>query len=109
MAGQILPTVLLHLESVGSLTRTLLIGYELLGAVLGLAIAYIAYRGYQRNDSRPMLFIAIGFASILGVPTVGIVLDFAGIPIPDLPAQLIVQTAEVAGLLSIIYALRMET
>ncbi|MEF8855701.1 MAG: hypothetical protein V5A24_09460, partial [Haloarculaceae archaeon] len=42
-------------------------GY-LLAAILGLFIAYQAYRGYRRNDSRPMLFISLGFVLALGVP-----------------------------------------
>jgi hypothetical protein len=30
-------------------------------AVLGLAVGYVAYRGYRRNESLPMLFVAAGF------------------------------------------------
>ncbi|MCW8173191.1 hypothetical protein D8S78_19205 [Natrialba swarupiae] len=33
-------------------------------------IAYIAYRGYRRNESRPMLYLSTGFVLVLGVPFV---------------------------------------
>ncbi|AGB39123.1 DUF7521 family protein [Natronococcus occultus] len=33
--------------------------------VLGLAIIAIAIQGYRRNRSRPMLFLALGFAGII--------------------------------------------
>jgi uncharacterized membrane protein (DUF441 family) len=81
--------------------------YELVGAVLGLFIAYLAYRGYRRNDSRPMLFIALGFVLVLGVPLL-IVPAFYVLPIAggQRALQAVVQTFEVAGLLCIIYALR---
>lgn len=37
--------------------------------VLGLAISGRAYQGYQRNDSRPMLLLAIGMLLITVFPT----------------------------------------
>jgi hypothetical protein len=33
---------------------------EVLVTVVGLFVAYQAYRGYRRNDSDPMLFLAAG-------------------------------------------------
>jgi hypothetical protein len=35
---------------------------------LSALIAYHAYRGYRRNNSRPMLFLAVGFAFITTIP-----------------------------------------
>jgi hypothetical protein len=32
--------------------------------ILGAFIVYLAYRGYKRNRSRPLLYVAIGFALI---------------------------------------------
>ncbi|QKY19482.1 hypothetical protein B4589_003470 [Halolamina sp. CBA1230] len=89
-------------------TTALLQGYEMVGAALGLFIAYLAYRGYRRNDSRPMLYLAIGFGIILGlpIPVVAISLLFPSIPGPAV--QAIIQTVEIGGLCCIIYALRME-
>ena len=82
--------------------------YELVGAALGIAIAYLAYRGYRRNDSRPMLFVSLGFALALGVPLV-LTLLYLALPVSggQLTVQLVIQTIEIAGLLSIIYGLRL--
>jgi uncharacterized membrane protein (DUF441 family) len=82
--------------------------YELVGAALGVVIAYLAYRGYRRNGSRPMLFVALGFALALGVPLV-LTVAFLALPLRGLAVefQLAVQTIEIAGLVSIIYGLRL--
>jgi len=82
--------------------------YEFVGAALGLVIAALAYRGYRRNDSRPMLFIALGFALTLGLPLV-LVPVFLLLPVSggQRALQAVVQTVEIAGLLAIIHALRL--
>jgi hypothetical protein len=82
--------------------------YDLVGAVLGVFIAYLAYRGYRRNDSRPMLFVAVGFVLVLGLPLVVTVLYLA-LPLPGwrVPLQVVIQTSEIAGLLCIIHGLRL--
>lgn len=92
----------------GSVIRVFLQAYEMVGAALGLFIAYLAYRGYRRNDSRPMLYLAVGFGIILGlpIPVVAVSLLFPTIPGPV--SQALVQTLEIVGLLCIIHALRME-
>lgn len=46
----------------------LIVGLALGATVLSALITYQAYRGYRRNDSRPMLFLAIGFAFITTIP-----------------------------------------
>ncbi|MFC3957051.1 DUF7521 family protein [Halovivax cerinus] len=52
-------------ESVQYLT---LFAATLLASALGLVIVFQAYRGYRRNDSRRMLFLAIGLAFLTVVP-----------------------------------------
>ena len=47
---------------------TLIVGLSLVATVLSALIAYQAYRGYRRNDSRPMLYLTIGFAFITTLP-----------------------------------------
>lgn len=91
-----------------STAQVLLQAAELFGALLGLFIAYQAYRGYRRNDSRPMLFIALGFAIIMGVPVVVFVPAFFFSDLPVVGIQGVVQAFELFGLLCIIYALRMD-
>lgn len=41
------------------------------GLVLGAFIVYLAYRGYKRNASRPLLYVSIGF----GLITIGTVIE----------------------------------
>ncbi len=80
---------------------------DVLSALIGLFIAYQAYRGYRRNDSRPMLVIAVGFCFALAVPFLLVVLY---ILLPFLPEALVAvlgQASQVSGLLAILYALRM--
>lgn len=91
-------------ETIGAFLQA----YEMVGAALGLFIAYIAYRGYRRNDSRPMLYLAIGFGIILGLPIPVVAISLLLPSIPGPVAQAFIQTLEIAGLLCIIYALRME-
>lgn len=87
--------------------QTGLLAYELLGAVLGVVIAYLAYRGYRRNQSQPMLFVSLGFALALGVPLV-LTVVYVALPVTGggVAVQVLSQTFEVAGLLAIIYGLR---
>lgn len=70
-------------------------------------IAYLAYREYRRNDSRPMLFVSLGFVLALGLPFVITLLSLV-LPITgwQVALQVIIQTIEIAGLLCIVYGLR---
>ncbi len=89
-----------------SVAELVLVASEFVTLFLGLAISYIAYRGYRRNDSRPMLFIALGFVFVVGVPgLVGGLYAFAGVG-DEIVVAGITQVSELAGMLSIFYALR---
>ncbi|MFD1563290.1 hypothetical protein ACFR99_07000 [Haloarchaeobius amylolyticus] len=82
---------------------------DVLSALIGLFIAYQAYRGYRRNDSRPMLFIAIGFALTLAVPFL-LLLFYVVLPfVSESLAAVLSQTSQLCGLVVILYALRMPT
>ncbi|WP_254921868.1 hypothetical protein [Halorubrum sp. Eb13] len=87
--------------------QTGLLAYELLGAALGVFIAYLAYRGYRRNRSRPMLFVSLGFALALGVP-LAITLVYLALPVTGgrVVVSVVNQTFEVVGLSCIVYGLR---
>lgn len=37
-------------------------------AIVGAFVAYQGYRGYRRNDSRPMLFLAAGILLLTTIP-----------------------------------------
>ena len=55
----------------------LVLGLALVATALSGLIAYQAYRGYRRNGSRPMLYLAVGFAFITTVPFFVDILSFA--------------------------------
>lgn len=53
-----------------ALISYLAVGLGILVILLGLALTVRALQGARRNDSRPMLYLAIGMALITLVPTV---------------------------------------
>ena len=82
---------------------------------IGIAIAYVAYRGFRRNASRAMLVIAIGFVLAIAIPGIlnyglyTLVMFFGfQLPIGELYLAGIMQTSEIIGMLCIFYALVME-
>jgi hypothetical protein len=104
-----LTAVVALLQASGRPSDTVLLAlqaYEFVGAAIGVFIAALAYRGYRRNDSRPMLFVAIGFALALGVPLV-IGVGYLLLPVTgwQVAIQVLSQTVEIAGLLCIVYGL----
>lgn len=80
---------------------------QILSVFIGVFIAYQAYRGYQRNNSRPMLFIALGFVLVLAVPFCIFVVYGILAEIPVTAVIILSQLSQVIGLLSILYALWM--
>lgn len=78
---------------------------EVVSVVLGLAISYIAYRGYRRNQSRPMLLVAVGFVLIVGLPAVLTVALFFVLDLPLPVVNSLVQLSELLGLGTILYGL----
>jgi hypothetical protein len=108
MSGPIyVPSVVLQSGEPSGLLGAGLLAYELVGAALGVFIAYLAWRGYRRNQSRPMLFVSLGFALALGVP-LALTLAYLALPVSGsrVVIQIVTQTFEIAGLLCIIYGLR---
>lgn len=74
-------------------------------AAAGSVVAWLAYRGYRRNDSRAMQFLAIGVACIAVVPfpvTYGLGPLLA---LSDAATLLVVLLSNVAGLLAVLYSL----
>ena len=74
-------------------------------AAAGSLVAWLAHRGYRRNDSRAMRFLAIGVACIAVLPffvTYGVGPLLA---LSDAATLLLVLLANVAGLLSVLYSL----
>lgn len=86
-------------------------------SVLGLVVGVIAFRGYQRNQSLPMLFVAVGFLLTFWTPillfgsqvTLGAFGQFA----PGMRETVAVAfslaggVSQIVGLCCILYGLRM--
>ncbi|QPV65009.1 hypothetical protein I7X12_02495 [Halosimplex litoreum] len=74
-------------------------------AAVGLFVAYQAYRGYRRNDSRPMLFLGLGIFLVTVVPFL-VTTVLGGISgVSDAVVLLSWTVFEIVGLGSILYAL----
>lgn len=86
-------------------TNVALLASELLSVLLGLAIAYVAYRGYQRNNARPMLFLSVGFLLAFGLPSIA-AFAWGVFGLSEAQAAAITQTGEVVGFASVLYGLR---
>ena len=90
-----------------------MLAINVLKAVIGLAIAGIAYWGYRRNGSRPMLFLSVGFVLVLGFPFILFLVALAAVALAGLPpvaergVVVATELSQVIGLLVIVYALRM--
>lgn len=78
---------------------------EALIILFGLAISYLAYTAYRQNQSRPMLFIAVGFVLVLFVPGVTAVILFLLLDVPAPIVNSVNQFFELAGLGLILYGL----
>lgn len=76
----------------------------LLVALLGTLIAVQAYRGYRRNDSRSMLYLAVGLALLTLVPfLVNVALATAGVD--RVEVALAENVSRLLGLVAITYSL----
>lgn len=106
-ASALLPLTVLQSGQPAGAVGVGLFAYELVGAALGLFIAFLAWRGYRRNQSRAMLFVSLGFVLVLGVP-LAVTLAYLALPVSGyrVAVQALTQTFEIAGLLCIIHGLR---
>ena len=83
---------------------------KVMALILGMYIVYLAYKGYRRNSSRPLLFVSVGFA-LITIATVleGILYIFIAPfsdPISNLLLALLLSTTITAtGFVSIIYSI----
>ncbi|MFC4548920.1 DUF7521 family protein [Halorussus sp. GCM10023401] len=95
------------LQSVGTAgdSAGLVFAFAAVTAVAGAFVAFLAYRGYRRNDSRPMLYLAVGIALLTTVP-VGLNHALSALTgATDAAILLAITVAHLAGVASILYAL----
>lgn len=95
------PPAAIALFSVGSGLST---ATATLTALVGAFVAYQGYRGYRRNESQPMLYLAIGIVLLTTVPF--LVRQVIGLASVGGPAggQFAATTLSVAGLLAVLYS-----
>ncbi|WP_254521931.1 DUF7521 family protein [Natrinema caseinilyticum] len=75
-------------------------------AALGTVVTWTAYRGYTRNDSQPMLFLAVGVAFLTVAPFVlSHAVDLAT-DATDATVLLVVTACHLLGLISIVRSFR---
>ena len=88
-----------------SLLSAMAIASQLATIIVGTYVAYQSYRGYRRNESRPMLTLAIGL--VLMIP-VGSIIDLVLTDLQILTAiqsELVLQTIGISGLIIVFYGL----
>lgn len=73
-----------------------------LTAVLGLFVAYLAYRGYRRNDSPTMRALSAGIVCIAVIPYLILYLFTPAIGLADAESLLAITLSHAIGL-AIIY------
>lgn len=77
---------------------------KVVALVLGAFIVYLAYRGYRRNASRPLLYVALGFSLITaGTVIEGLLFDFFGYEL--LAATGMGTVITILGFVTIIYSI----
>lgn len=93
------------LQTVSVTESALVVLFSVVVAVVGVFVAYQAFRGYRRNESRPMLFLALGIVFLTGVPVA--VHHGLGLLTAATEAQILVAitAAHLAGVVAILYAL----
>jgi hypothetical protein len=74
-------------------------------AAIGLFVAYQAYRGYRRNFSSPMAYLAVGILFVTAVSFVVPQVLVATTGVSDAAAILVMTVLDVVGLSAILYAL----
>ncbi|QCS42925.1 hypothetical protein [Natrinema versiforme] len=75
--------------------------------VLGLAIVIVAFQGYRRNQSRPMLFLAVGFAAII-VPEITMTVVTRVAEVSEFETITVYQVTNVFAFLCILRAITMD-
>lgn len=72
--------------------------------IIGLIVSYLAYRGYVRNSSLPMLFVAFGFILLSTGTICGSILKSI-IGLSHHTAALIESSVMASGMVSVLYSL----
>jgi hypothetical protein len=94
--------------AVGRTVQLLFLASDYITVALGLVISYVALRGYLDHGSRPMLFVSVGFALVLGVPGLVSAVFLLGGVGTEVVVGAIGQASEILGMVCILYGLAMK-
>lgn len=75
--------------------------------ILGLAVGYLALRGYWQSRKRPMLFIAVGFFLVFWTPVFLVAGPYLIPLVGPFVYGMLGEISRITGLLCILYGLRM--
>ncbi|WP_276270998.1 DUF7521 family protein [Haloarcula litorea] len=78
-----------------------------ISTILGLAVGYLALRGYWQSRNRPMLFIAVGFFLVFWTPVLLVIGPYLTPLVGSFVYGMLGEISRIIGLLSILYGLRM--
>jgi hypothetical protein len=73
--------------------------------IVGTYVSWLAYRGYRRNDSRPMAFLALGIFLLTVLPAIASLGVGPLLGATDAKALLAASLSQLGGLVSIHYSL----
>ncbi|GAB3682325.1 hypothetical protein GCM10028857_07960 [Salinarchaeum chitinilyticum] len=73
--------------------------------LVGSYVTWLAYRGYRRNDSAPMAFLALGIFLLTVVPTAAAIGLGPLLGVNDAGSLLAASLSQLGGLLSVYYSL----
>lgn len=97
--------LLLHLADAFGNVEGLVLLFPTMIAVAGVFVAYQAYRGSQRNQSRPMLYLALGIVLLTAVPA-GVNYGLSSLTTAtDAVILLALTVVHLTGIVAILYAL----
>lgn len=97
--------MLLQLSDRGVTAADLMVLFSAVIGAAGVFVAYQAYRGYQRNESRPMLYLALGIVLLTAIPA-GINYGLSGLTTAtDAEILVAITAAHFSGVVTILYAL----
>ncbi len=78
--------------------------FKLIIVILGTVLVYLALRGYRRNRTKDMIFLALGFALITaGSVAAGVLFEFLGFQLVDV--EIVESVMVILGFTSLIYSI----
>jgi uncharacterized membrane protein YjjP (DUF1212 family) len=78
--------------------------FKLIIVLLGTVLVYLGLKGYRRNRSKDMIFLAVGFALITaGSVAAGVLFEFLGFQLVDV--EIVESVMVVVGFASLIYSI----